>query len=127
LLAEVVKTGLRVYFAREKLALDPNDPETVERYLNKATQAQAYVQTMKTNTSRAKRKLLREGKLPQGTGVGIYGYSWDRATKKREIKTDEAEVVKEIFTMVATGKSFIKNSTEYPSACWRDESGPKFG
>jgi hypothetical protein len=65
--------------------------------------------------------------LPQGTGVGIYVYSWDRATKKREIKTDEAEVVKEIFTMVATGKSFIKNSTEYPSACWRDESGPKFG
>jgi site-specific DNA recombinase len=117
LLAEVVKTGLRVYFAREKLALDPNDPETVERYLNKATQAQAYVQTMKTNTSRAKRKLLREGKLPQGTGVGIYGYSWDRATKKREIKTDEAEVVKEIFTMVATGKSFISIARNLNERC----------
>jgi Resolvase, N terminal domain. len=55
LLTEVIKSGLRVYFAREKLALDPNDPERVERYLNKATQAQAYVQTMKANTSRAKR------------------------------------------------------------------------
>ena len=117
LLAEVVKTGLRVYFAREKLALDPNDPESVERYLNKATQAQAYVQTMKTNTSRAKRKLLREGKLPQGTGVGIYGYSWDRANKKREIKTNEAEIVKEIFINVATGHSFISIARNLNERC----------
>jgi site-specific DNA recombinase len=117
LLAEVVKTGLRVYFAREKLALDPNDPESVERYLNKATQAQAYVQTMKTNTSRAKRKLLREGKLPQGTEVGIYGYSWDRANKKREIKTNEAEIVKEIFINVATGHSFISIARNLNERC----------
>jgi len=117
LLAEVVKSGLRVYFAREKLALDPNDPETVERYLNKATQAQAYVQTMKMNTSRAKKKLLREGKLPQGTGVGAYGYSWNRATKKREIKIDEAEVVQEIFNMVATGKSFVSIARNLNERC----------
>jgi len=107
LLAEVVKSGLQVYFAREKLALDPGDPESIERYLSKATQAQAYVQTMKVNTSRAKRKLLREGKLPQGTGVGIYGYIWDRVAKRRIIQAEEAEIVKEIFTRVATGQSLI--------------------
>ncbi|MFC1955853.1 recombinase family protein [Chloroflexota bacterium] len=117
LLTEVVKSGLRVYFAREQLALDPNDPETVERYLNKATQAQAYVQTMKANTSRAKRRLLREGKLPQGTGVGIYGYSWDGTTKRRIIKTDEAEVVKEIFTMVATGQSLVSIARRLNERC----------
>ena len=107
LLTEVVRSGLRVYFSREKLLLDPNDPESVERYLNKATQAQAYVQTMKTNTSRAKQKLLREGKLPQGTGVGIYGYTWDRAAKKRTIEAEEMVVVKEIFTRVATGQGLV--------------------
>ena len=117
LLTEVVRSGLRVYFAREKLLLDPNDPESVERYLNKATQAQAYVQTMKANTSRAKRRLLREGKLPQGTGVGIYGYSWDRSTKKRIIKTDEVEVVKEIFTMVATGHSLVSIARRLNERC----------
>jgi len=117
LLTEVVRSGLRVYFAREKLLLDPNDPESVERYLNKATQAQAYVQTMKANTSRAKRRLLREGKLPQGTGVGIYGYSWDRITKKRIIKTDEVEVVKEIFTMVATGQSLVSIARRLNERC----------
>jgi site-specific DNA recombinase len=75
--------------------------------LNKATQAQAYVQTMKINTSRAKQKLLREGKLTQGTGVGIYGYTWDRAAKKRIIEAEEAKVVKEIFAKVATGQSLV--------------------
>jgi site-specific DNA recombinase len=117
LLTEVLRSGLRVYFAREKLALDPNDPESVERYLNKATQAQAYVQTMKANTSRAKRKLLRDGKLPQGNGVGTYGYSWDRANKKRVIKSEEAEIVKEIFIMVATGHSFISIARNLNERC----------
>jgi hypothetical protein len=28
---------------------------------------------------------------------------------------------------IYTRQLFIKNSTEYPSACWRDESGPKIG
>jgi len=105
LLAEVVKSGLLVYFAREKLALDPDDPESVERYFSKATQAQAYVQTMKLNTSRAKKKLLREGKLPQGTGVGMYGYNWNRETKRREINEVEAVIVVEIFTRVALGEN----------------------
>jgi hypothetical protein len=30
LLAEVIRSGLRVYFAREKLELNPSDPESVE-------------------------------------------------------------------------------------------------
>jgi site-specific DNA recombinase len=107
LLAEVVKSGMRVSFARERLILDPNDPDSVERYFNKATQAQAYVQTMKTNTSKAKQKLLRQGKLPQGTGVGIYGYLWDRTTKKRFISPEEAETVKEIFNKVVVGQSLV--------------------
>lgn len=60
--------------------LDPTDPETVERYLAKATQAQAYVETMKVNTQRGKRKrMLKDGKLPTGRGV-FYGYDYDKQT-----------------------------------------------
>jgi hypothetical protein len=67
LLAEVVRTGLRVYFAREKLFLDPNDPESVERYLTKATQAQAYVETMRMNTMRGRRRrAINDHKIPNG-------------------------------------------------------------
>ncbi len=112
LLIEVVKAGIPVYFAREKLMLDPKDPESVERYLGKATQAQAYVQTMKANTSRAKAKLVREGKIPQGTGVGIYGYRWIREEKRREIIEIEAKVVQKIFGMIAEGKSLFAVAKE---------------
>jgi len=82
LLAEVVQSGLEVCFARERLRLDPNDSESVERYLSKATQAQAYVETMKQNTMRGKRKrVLRDGKLPCGRGV-LYGYNYDKQPAK---------------------------------------------
>jgi len=107
LLTEVIQSGMEVYFAREKLFLNPNDPESIERYLNKATQAQAYIQTMKFNTSQAKKRLLREGKLPQGTGVGMYGYDWNRQTKRRDINEAEAEIVKEIFNRAALGESLV--------------------
>ena len=55
LLAEVVRQGMPVFFARDKLRLDPMDPESVERYFNKAIQAQAYVATMRENTMTAVR------------------------------------------------------------------------
>jgi site-specific DNA recombinase len=112
LLAEVVKSGLRVYFARERLALNPDDPESIERYLNKATQAQAYVQTMKLNTSRAKKRLLKEGKLPQGTGVGLFGYNWNRDTKRRDINATEADVLREIFDRIAAGEAPVAVARE---------------
>ena len=32
-----------------------------------------------------------------------------------------------LFPHLTVRENIIKNSTEYPSACWRDESGPKFG
>ncbi|MDV2989994.1 MAG: recombinase family protein [Dehalogenimonas sp.] len=129
LLAEVVKSGLKVYFAREKLALDPDDPESIERYLSKATQAQAYVQTMKLNTGRAKKKLLREGKLPQGTGVGLYGTTYDRMTKKRVIEPFEAGIVQEIFQRIASGDSPISiardlNNRHIRTKCTKADSPP---
>jgi len=104
-LAEVVKSRLRVFFARERLALDPNDPETVERYLSKATQAQAYVETMRLNTLRAKGKLEKQGVIPQGTGTGKYGYRWDAKEKKRVPIDYEVKVLQKMFTMVDEGAS----------------------
>ena len=95
LLAEVVQSGLAVYFARERLQLDPNDSESVERYLSKATQAQAYVETMKLNTARGRRRrLLQDHKLPTGRGV-LYGYDYDKEQSKN-IANDCLDVVRMI-------------------------------
>lgn len=74
LLIEVIKTGLEVYFAREKFRLDPNNTETTERYLNKASQAQAYVETMKINTARGRKARALRGKLSGGHSP--FGYSY---------------------------------------------------
>nr|WP_011929270.1 recombinase family protein [Dehalococcoides mccartyi] len=56
-------------------------------------------------TGRGKRALLKNGKMPQGTGVGIYGYKWDSASKKRIPLAHESKVVKHMFEMAASGKS----------------------
>jgi hypothetical protein len=75
LLAEVVQTGIEVYFAREKLRLDPNDPESIERYLSKATQAQAYVETMRLNTMRGRRRrAIQDHMMPTGRSKWAHDY-----------------------------------------------------
>jgi len=75
LLAEVVQSGLEVYFAREKLRLDPHDPESVERYLSKATQAQAYVETMRLNTMRGRRRrAVQDHMMPTGRSKWAHDY-----------------------------------------------------
>ena len=75
LLAEVVQAGLEVYFAREKLRLDPNDPESIERYLSKVTQAQAYVETMRLNTMRGRRRqAIQDHMMPTGRSKWAHDY-----------------------------------------------------
>jgi hypothetical protein len=56
ILCEVIRAGMRVYFGRERFELNPNDNESVSRYLRKAEEAQAYVETMRLNTMRGRRR-----------------------------------------------------------------------
>lgn len=71
----------------------------------RGTFSQLEVEKIKERTMRGKRARLKEGRLPQGTGVGIYGYDWDEDAKRRVINEAEAVVVNRIFTMVADGLS----------------------
>lgn len=48
--------------------------------------------------------------MPQGTGAGLYGYHWNKETKRREIIEDEAEVVRAVFRRVADGQAIISIS-----------------
>ncbi len=45
-------------------------------------------------TMRGKRERARSGRLPQGTERGMYGYVYNRETRKREVVPDQAEVVR---------------------------------
>ena len=101
LLCEVVRSGLKVFFARERFELDPCNPESTERYLNKATQAQAYVETLRLNTMRGKRAKALQGKIPGGGSSKIYGYDYIPVSQKdggrRVINETEAKWVSKIY------------------------------
>jgi site-specific DNA recombinase len=62
---------------------------------------------IKERTMRGKRAKVMRGELPQGTGVGLYGYVWNKETKRREVNPPEADIVGEIFTRVATRESLV--------------------
>lgn len=46
--------------------------------------------------------------LPQGTGVGLYGYKWDKDQKKLVPLGFETKVVERVFNMIAEGVSRFK-------------------
>ena len=58
-------------------------------------------------TMRGKVERARSGRLPQGTGRGMYGYVYDPSTGKRTVVAEQAKVVLRLFTEFATGCSII--------------------
>lgn len=63
-------------------------------------------------TMRGKLERAHSGRLPQGTGKGIYGYLYDPTTGRREINSGQAVVVRRIFRRYAETKSFSAVSNE---------------
>jgi len=62
---------------------------------------------IRERTTRGKKAYVQQGKLPIGTGKGLYGYKWDKETKKRIPVEFEVKVVQRIFTMLAEGKGYF--------------------
>ncbi|MFC1944394.1 recombinase family protein [Chloroflexota bacterium] len=73
----------------------------------RGTFAQIEAEKIRERTMRGKRAKLIRGELPQGTGVGMYGYTWNSEKKRREIDNIEADIVRSVFIRVASGDSLI--------------------
>jgi site-specific DNA recombinase len=73
----------------------------------RGTFSQLEAEKIRERTMRGKKAHLAKGSLPQGTGIGIYGYTWNKETKKREVYEYEASVVRDIFQRVAVGESLV--------------------
>ena len=56
-------------------------------------------------TRTGKAAVARSGRLPNGTGAGLYGYDYDRANKIRVINDAESTVVRLIFRWASEGVS----------------------
>ena len=77
-------------------------------------------------TMRGKLERARSGKLPQGTGKGIYGYRYNRDTGRRDVDPYQAMVVQRIFQGYAESQSFSKVSNELNEAAIPSFSGGRW-
>ncbi len=91
---EAEQAGARLEFVTEKF-----EDTAIGRFVLAARAFIGEVEREKIaeRTMRGKAERARSGKIPQGTGKGIYGYSYNRETGKREIIPDQARVVRRIF------------------------------
>jgi site-specific DNA recombinase len=58
---------------------------------------------IRERTMRGKKAYVQMGKMPIGTGKGLYGYKWDKENKRRIPLEFEAKIVQRIFSMLADG------------------------
>lgn len=108
LLAEVVQNGMSVFFARDRLRLDPMDPESVERYFNKAIQAQAYVTTMRENVMGALRKRAeKDHRMPTGGNKWAHDYHHYRSFQKPEAASGRYTINRERADWVRKWKDWL--------------------
>lgn len=94
--------GIKLAFVKEQWE-DTLNGKLIAFILGWASEFEAA--QIRERTMRGKRVYLDRGQLPQGTGQGLYGYKWDKTTKKRIPIEFEAKVVERVFTMVAEGMS----------------------
>ena len=105
LMQELEKHGVALEAASE--TVDNSEVGKLVFYI-KGYAAKLDAERRRDATGRGKQAMLKDGKLPQGTGIGLYGYKWIKEYKKRIPVGREAEVVSRMFAMVASGDSCFK-------------------
>lgn len=108
---EITEAGVRVHFVHGPTGSSPEDKlvRFIFGYKGEAERRDTLERTL-----RGKRRTAVNGKLPVGTGRGLYGYrqKWVPDTESgkpklvgREIVEDEAHIVRTIFDLAASGES----------------------
>lgn len=105
LMQELEKHGVTLEAATE--TVDNSEVGKLVFYI-KGYAAKLDAERRRDATGRGKQAILKSGKLPQGTGIGIYGYQWIKEYKKRIPIEREAKIVRRMFEMVAEGYSCFK-------------------
>lgn len=105
LMQELEKHGVALEAATE--TVDNSEVGKLVFYI-KGYAAKLDAERRRDATGRGKQAALKAGKMPQGTGIGMYGYQWIKEYKKRIPIESEAQVVQRMFEMVADGVSCFK-------------------
>ena len=99
---EIEQAGASLEFVTERF-----EDTAIGRFILAARAFIAEVEREKIaeRTMRGKAERARSGRLPQGTGRGIYGYRYDAEVGTRQIVQEQAHVVRRVFEEFATGGS----------------------
>jgi site-specific DNA recombinase len=116
---ECQKCEVELLFVTEPL---DNSPEGQLIQYVKGFAAQVEREKIKERTMRGKHMRAVQGKLPQGTGKGIYGYRYDKTMGRRVVVQNEADVIRRMFRMAADGGSIHGIAKRLT-----DEGIPSFG
>jgi hypothetical protein len=105
-LLEVIKSGMLVYFALERLLLDPKNPDSFETYQREVLEAQAYIRVLRRNTTKGKRDSAERNEVPSGFGRynGWMGLRWNKE-RKMFVHTSQIKVVAEVLRRGLQGQS----------------------
>ena len=97
---EVEQAGAQLQFVTEKF-----EDTAIGRFILAARAFIGEVEREKISerTMRGKAERARTGKIPQGTGKGIYGYRYIQETGQRKINEDQAVIVNRIFQQFCKG------------------------
>ena len=99
---EVEQAGARLEFVTVRF-----EDTAVGRFILAARAFIAEVEREKIveRTTRGKAERARGGRLPQGTGRGIFGYHYDPESGTRSVDDEQARVVARLFEDFAAGRS----------------------
>ena len=116
---EVEQAGARLEFATERF-----EDTAVGRFILAARAFIAEVEREKIveRTMRGKAERARGGRLPQGTGRGIFGYRYDPESGTRSIEAEQSRVVVRLFEGFVGGRSCNRLTNDL-----NDDGIPAFG
>lgn len=100
LIQEFKDEGVKLLLVREQFE-DSDTGEMTAYIFGWASGLEA--KQIKERTKRGKRAKVQQGILPQGTGIGLYGYNWSKDLKKRVPIDSEVGTVRQIFNMISEG------------------------
>jgi len=105
---ELERYGVRLVLVTEEV--DSSDMGKLITHI-RGYAAKLETEKIKERTMRGKMELVKQGKFPQGTGAGIYGYDWNPDKKIRTINEYEAKIVTKLFDWTAEGHSSFRIAT----------------
>jgi hypothetical protein len=106
--------GVPIYFAQEKLHLDPKSPESMERYTQEALDSIAYIRKFVKNTTPGR---IARAKDDQKHPMNTRMFGFDLIDGKRVPNQAQAEAIREAAQVA------LKSGRAGPAARWLNQQG----